>query len=157
MIGWCYAKNGDLAMALRSDATLSRLILEQEMREIGILNPQISQQQQEVLEKACNQGISYKKDFFLYGNTGAGKTVIGAEVVKIKMAQWIRNSVIGTVLILTYHDNKEALSNGGVSTHKLRGVPILCGASGPIRISLTPHQLRSSPSWLITSRAVRNS
>ena len=111
MIGWCYAKNGDLAMALRSDATLSRLILEQEMREIGILNPQISQQQQEVLEKACMRGISYKKDFFLFGNTGVGKTVIGAEVVKIKMAQWIRDSVCGTVLILTYRDSKEALSN----------------------------------------------
>ena len=103
MIGWCYANNGDLAMALRSDATLSRLILEQEMRDIGILNPRISDQQKEVLEEAYK-----KKDVFLYGNTGAGKTVIGAEVVKIKMAQWIRNSVRGTVLILTY---KEAFSN----------------------------------------------
>ena len=105
MIGWCYANNGDLAMALRSDATLSQLILEQEMRDIGILNPQISNQQKEVLQEAFK-----KKDVFLYGNTGAGKTVIGAEVVKIKMAQWIRNSVSGTVQILTYHDNKEAMT-----------------------------------------------
>ena len=98
MIGWCYANNGDLAMALRSDATLSRLILEQEMRDIGILNPQISNQQKEVLQEAYK-----KKDIFLYGNTGAGKTVIGSEVVKIKMAQWIRNNVSGTVLIQRDH------------------------------------------------------
>ena len=106
MIGWCYANNGDLAMALRSDSTLSRLVLEQEMRDIGILNPQISDQQKEVLEEAYK-----KKGVFLYGNTGAGKTVIGAEVVKIKMAQWIRNNVSGTVLILTYSREEEALSN----------------------------------------------
>ena len=99
MIGWCHASNGDLAMALRSDATISRLILEQEMRDIGIVNPQISYQQREVLQEAYK-----KKDVFLYGNTGAGKTVLGAEVVKIKMAQWIRNSVNGTVHILTYND-----------------------------------------------------
>ena len=99
MIGWCHASNGDLAMALRSDATISRLILEQEMRDIGIVNPQISYEQREVLQEAYK-----KKDVFLYGNTGAGKTVLGAEVVKIKMAQWIRNSVNGTVHILNYDD-----------------------------------------------------
>ena len=42
MICWCFANNGDVAMALRSNGTLSRLMLEQEMRDIGIVNPKIS-------------------------------------------------------------------------------------------------------------------
>ena len=82
-------------MALRSNGTLSQLIFEQDMRDIGIDNPKISDQQREVLEEACKQGESYKKDFFLFGNTGAGKTVIGQRLLNIWTSQLDLGSTTG--------------------------------------------------------------
>ena len=71
-------------MALRRSADLSRMIVEAEMRKIGIEDAKIDSDQFKVLEKAQNKNI---KDIILTGGTGSGKTITGAEVVKIWMAQ----------------------------------------------------------------------
>ena len=84
VFAWCYSTNGDVCMALRQDATLSRMIVEAEMRRIGIKDAKIDSDQVEVLKKAQDPKI---KDIILTGGTGSGKTIIGAEVVKIWMAQ----------------------------------------------------------------------
>ena len=84
IIAWCYSTNGGVCMALRSNAILSRMIVEAEMRNIGIKDAKIDSDQVEVLKKAQNPKI---KDIILTGGTGSGKTIIGAEVVKIWMAQ----------------------------------------------------------------------
>ena len=70
VIGWCYSLNGDVCMALRSDAVLSRMILEAEMREIGIKNAKLNSEQkkflQAVTDRENNDGQGFK-DFFLHG------------------------------------------------------------------------------------------
>ena len=84
VLAWCYSTNGDVCMALRQDAILSRMIVEAEMRNIRIKDAKIDSDQFKVLEKAQDKNI---KDIFLTGGFGSGKTIIGAEVVKIWMAQ----------------------------------------------------------------------
>ena len=58
-------------LALRRNAHLSRIILEQEMRYLGLTNAKLSDEQAEVLEAAM-----HKKDIILVGSPGAGKTVM---------------------------------------------------------------------------------
>ena len=84
ILAWCFSTNGDVCMALRSNAELSRMIVQGEMRKIGIKDAEIDSDQFKVLEKAQDPDI---KDIILTGGTGSGKTIIGAEVVKIWMAQ----------------------------------------------------------------------
>jgi hypothetical protein len=84
IIAWCYSTNGDVCMELRRNAILSRMIVEAEMRNIGIKDAELDSYQVEVLEKAQDKNI---KDVILMGGTGSGKTILGAEVVKIWMAQ----------------------------------------------------------------------
>jgi len=84
VMAWCYSNNGDVCMALRRNADLSRMLVEAEMRKIGIKDAKIDEDQIEVLKKAQNPKI---KDIILTGGTGSGKTIIGAEVVKIWIAQ----------------------------------------------------------------------
>ena len=84
IIAWCYSTNGDVCMELRSNAILSRMIVEAEMRKIGIKDAKLNSDQIDVLKKAQDSNI---KDIILTGGTGSGKTIIGAEVIKIWMAQ----------------------------------------------------------------------
>jgi Tfp pilus assembly pilus retraction ATPase PilT len=84
IIAWCYSTNGDVCMELRSNAILSRMIVEAEMRKIGIKDAKLNSDQVAVLKKALDSKI---KDIILTGGTGSGKTIIGAEVIKIWMAQ----------------------------------------------------------------------
>ena len=79
-------------MALRRNAALSRMVVEAEMREIGIASEKskLHKKQIEVLEKAQDQNINV---MVLYGGTGCGKTVLAAEVVKIWMAQHFENNL----------------------------------------------------------------
>ena len=84
IIAWCYSTNGDVCMELRSNAILSRMIVEAEMRKIGIKDAKLNSDQLDVLKKAQDSKI---KDIILTGGTGSGKTIIGAEVIKIWMAQ----------------------------------------------------------------------
>ena len=84
IIAWCYSTNGDVCMELRSNAILSRMIVEAEMRKIGIKDAKLNSDQVAVLKKAQDSKI---KDIILTGGTGSGKTIIGAEVIKIWMAQ----------------------------------------------------------------------
>ena len=84
IIAWCYSTNGDVCMELRSNAILSRMIVEAEMRKIGIKDAKLNSDQVDVLKKAQDSKI---KDIVLTGGTGSGKTIIGAEVIKIWMAQ----------------------------------------------------------------------
>ena len=84
IIAWCYSTNGDVCMELRSNAILSPMIVEAEMRKIGIKDAKLNSDQVAVLKKAQDSKI---KDIILTGGTGSGKTIIGAEVIKIWMAQ----------------------------------------------------------------------
>ena len=84
VLAWCFSTNGDVCMALRSNAILSRMIVEADMRRIGIKNAKIDSDHVEVLKKAQDPNI---KDIILTGGPGSGKSIIGAEVVKIWMAQ----------------------------------------------------------------------
>ena len=71
-------------MALRKSSDLSRMIVEAEMREIGIKKSKLHEGQIKVLKKAQDPKV---KVMVLYGGTGSGKTVLAAEVVKIWMAE----------------------------------------------------------------------
>ena len=86
VISWCYSINGDVCMALRRNGILSRMVLEADMREIGITSERskLHPKQKEVLEIAQNRKV---KVMTLSGRTGSGKTILAAEVVKIWMAQ----------------------------------------------------------------------
>jgi Flp pilus assembly CpaF family ATPase len=71
-------------MAVRKSSDLSRMIVEAEMREIGIEKAKLHKEQIKVLEKAQDTEVNV---MVLYGGTGSGKTVLAAEVVKIWMAE----------------------------------------------------------------------
>ena len=84
-----YSTNGDVGMALRTDALLSHLVLEADMRNIllDLKHCKLSEQQHKVLLKAHKQ-----KDLILAGHTGTGKTMLAAEAVKIKIAQYLQEN-----------------------------------------------------------------
>ena len=84
VLAWCFSTNGDVCMDMRRNAILSRMIVEAEMRNIEIEDAELDSDQVEVLKKAEDPTI---KDIILTGGTGSGKTIIGAEVVKIWMAR----------------------------------------------------------------------
>ena len=77
-------------MAIRKSSDLSRMVMA-EMREIGIApeKAKLHLKQMEVLKKAQDPKVNV---VVLYGGTGCGKTIVGAEVVKIWMAQHFENS-----------------------------------------------------------------
>ena len=77
-------------MALRKSSDLSRMIVEAEMREIGIKKSKLHEGQIKVLKKAQDPKV---KVMVLYGGTGSGKTVLAAEVVKIWMAEQKKNNL----------------------------------------------------------------
>lgn len=79
-------------MALRRNADLSRMVMEAEMREIGIATEKskLHPKQIEVLEKAQDPKVNV---IVLYGGTGSGKTNLAADVVKIWMAQHFANNL----------------------------------------------------------------
>jgi hypothetical protein len=87
IMSWCYSTNGDVCMALRSKAVFSRMLLESDMRSMGIQKAKLNEKQVEVLKIAvANENV---KVMALAGGTGSGKTVLGAEVVKIWMSKII--------------------------------------------------------------------
>ena len=87
IMAWCYSTNGDVCMALRSKAVFSRMLLESDMRSMGIQKAKLNEKQVEVLKiAAANESV---KVMALAGGTGSGKTVLGAEVVKIWMSKII--------------------------------------------------------------------
>ena len=90
IMAWCYSANCDVSMVLRTNGEFSRLVLEAEMRDIGISTGRanLHQKQIEVLKKAQISGV---KTMVLTGNTGSGKTDLAAEVTKIWMAEHIEN------------------------------------------------------------------
>ena len=63
-LGWCWSFNGDVNLALRSNAEMSRLIMETNMKNIGIKGAKLSEEQKEFLEKATDEII---KDMFVEG------------------------------------------------------------------------------------------
>ena len=79
-------------MALRKSSDLSRMVVEAEMREIGIApdKAKLHPDQVEVFKKAKDPKNNV---LVLYGGTGCGKTVLAAEVVKIWMAEHFENDV----------------------------------------------------------------
>ena len=99
IIAWCYSTNGDVCMALRENAILSRMIMQAEMRKIGIKDANLDSDQVEVLKKAQDPKI---KDIILTGGTGSGKTILGAEVVKIWMAQHENETSVRALLLFRF-------------------------------------------------------
>ena len=79
-------------MALRRSSDLSRMVVEAEMREIGIApeKAKLHPKQIQVLKKAQDPKVNV---MVLYGGTGSGKTNLAAEVVKIWMAQHFANNL----------------------------------------------------------------
>ena len=90
VISWCYTFNGDVLMTLRRNGELSRMILEAEMRDIGIAseNAKLHPEQKEVLDIAQDPNL---KILTLAGGTGSGKTILAAETVKIWAAQHLED------------------------------------------------------------------
>ena len=88
ILDWCYSFNSDVCMALRSNAILSRMLVEAEMRMIGIERAKLHPKQIDVLEKAQDDKVQV---LALTGGTGSGKTILGVEVVKIWMSHHIEN------------------------------------------------------------------
>ena len=64
IIAWCFSMHGDVCNALRSDSELSRLILESDMRQIGISNAKLNFEQIDFLKKATDLS---NKDHILFG------------------------------------------------------------------------------------------
>ena len=63
-LGWCHSFYGDVNLALRSNAEMSRLIMETNMKNIGIEKAELSEEQMEFLKKATNKDV---KDLFVEG------------------------------------------------------------------------------------------
>ena len=86
IIAWCHSSNGDVCTALRVNGEMSRMIVEAEMRDIGIAsnNSKLHPEQIEVLKSAQDPNV---KILTLAGGTGSGKTILAAETVKIWAAQ----------------------------------------------------------------------
>ena len=93
MFAWCFSSNGDVCMALRGNAELSRMIVEADMRKIGIEDAKLHPDQITVLEKAQDKTV---KDIILTGSSGSGKTILSSEVVKVVMAQNINDQHVST-------------------------------------------------------------
>ena len=88
-------------MALRRSADLSRMIMEAEMRKIGIEDAKLDEDQIEVLKTvAQNPKI---KDIILTGGTGSGKTIMGSEVVKIWMAQHENETSVRALFLFKFN------------------------------------------------------
>ena len=89
IIDWCFATNGDLVLALRARGFFSKVFLEFDLRNIfKCQSAMLSNVQVDVLKKAQNEEY---KHFILSGGSGSGKTVLGVEIVKIKIAKLIEN------------------------------------------------------------------
>ena len=84
-------------MALRRSSHLSRMVVEAEMRKIGINKAKLHPKQYEVLKKAQDPKVNV---MVLYGGTGSGKTVLASEIVKIWMAEHFENDVSNKLCLL---------------------------------------------------------
>ena len=85
VIAWCWSSNCDLAMALRVRGVFSQMLVNHDLRQIsGNPMAKLSQGQAQILKDAQNKSI---KHFILTGNKGSGKTILAAEIAKIKIAQ----------------------------------------------------------------------
>lgn len=84
ILAWCYSSNGDVCMALRQNAILSQMLMESDMRNMGIPSAYLNHQQKSVLRAAQE-----KKDIVIWGPTGSGKTILAVETVKIKISNFL--------------------------------------------------------------------
>ena len=89
VLDWCFSFNGDMCTALRSDAVFSQMLLEANMREIGIASDKatLSKEQKEALELATDDKV---RAIALVGPLGSGKTIVGSEIIKIWMSRHIQ-------------------------------------------------------------------
>ena len=89
IINWCFASNGDLALALRARGFYSKMLLNYEMR-ILLKNKdvQLRDDQVEVMRQSIKDHI---KHVVFSGPSGCGKTFIAAEVTKTKVARKTEN------------------------------------------------------------------
>ena len=79
---------GDMCLDLRSNAVFSQMLLEANMREIGIASDQVrlSEEQKDALKLALDDKV---RAIALVGPLGSGKTIVGSEIIKIWMAIWM--------------------------------------------------------------------
>lgn len=86
-IAWCFTSNDDLAMALRAKGFFSKMLLNHDLRKLtGNRNARLSEQQAQILEDAA---LLEKRHFFISGPKGSGKSILAAEIAKIKYAKLI--------------------------------------------------------------------
>ena len=85
---WCYSFNGDMCLALRSDAIFSEMLMCDNMRKIGIASDRVrlSEEQKDALKLALDDKV---RAIALVGPLGSGKTIVGSEIIKIWMAIWM--------------------------------------------------------------------
>merc|ERR1719204_2954614 len=61
----------------------------------------LNKQQKELLEKNALEE-QMMTNVFLYGSSGTGKTILGAEIVKIKLSKLMANKKDVTVIVAQY-------------------------------------------------------
>ena len=87
VIDWCYGSNGDLAIAIRAAGFFSEMLLNHDLRKItGNPNAKLTGQQAKILRIAQDDDKQY---LMLKGPKGSGKSILAAEIAKIKYAKLI--------------------------------------------------------------------
>ena len=88
-IAWCFSINDDLAMALRANGYFSKMLVNHDLREItGNSDAKISDEQAQFLRDALDDENQH---FLVTGPKGSGKTILAAEIAKIKFAKLIQS------------------------------------------------------------------
>ena len=88
-IAWCFSVNDDLAMALRARGYFSKMLANHDLRMItGNPGAKLSEEQAELLKDALDDE---RERFMVTGPKGSGKTVLAAEIAKIKFAKLVQS------------------------------------------------------------------
>ena len=87
-IAWCFSVNDDLAMALRARGYFSKMLANHDLRMLtGNPRAKLTDEQAKLLKDAVDDET---KHFMLTGPKGSGKTVLAAEIAKIKFARLVQ-------------------------------------------------------------------
>ena len=80
---------GDMCLDLRSNAVFSQMLLEANMREIGIASDQVrlSEEQKDALKLALDDKV---RAIALVGPLGSGKTIVGSQIIITWMSRHIQ-------------------------------------------------------------------
>ena len=91
-LAWCYSMKSDVAMVLREEGMLARMIIEHDMREISKKpNAKLDDNQAKIIEKIANEK---PQNIILWGSSGTGKTLLIAQALSMKISQYLRQKLI---------------------------------------------------------------